>query len=315
MSLISESLCMSRQNLYKTYVHRDLSKELTEDHYQQAIEDVLVAKKGLSGSQVRRELEAGGVHISRDRFYRLVNRNKYTLNSRSRAWKSKPYKLPAAANLIRNKTFRRVYEVLFADYTEIKTDEGPIQLLIVEDLISRYITSFRICDTCKSGPVVEALEESMALKSALNLRYKTIFHTDRGSEFVNHAVQNTALKHDILLSNTGNNHCYDNAYMESLNKTLKYTLGLRVKYATKEDARLDIADKIEHYNQAHKHSSLGKRVPYCVLMNYTAVKSRNPEGKPGSCRPAGRAARTFSKLLAVKIKKINLDNSRRIQKR
>ena len=314
MSLMSENLCMSRQNLYKTYVHRDLSKEIEEHRHQQSIEDVLVANKGLSGSQVRRELEAGGVHISRDGFYRLVNRNKYTLNSRSRAWKSKPYKLQAAANLIKNKTFRRVYEVLFADYTEIKTDEGPVQLLMVEDLISRYITSFRICDTCKSWPVVEALEESMALKSALNLRYQTIFHTDRGSEFVNHAVRNIAFKHDILLSNTGNNHCYDNPYMESLNKTLKYTLGLRVNYTTKEEASLDIAGKIEHYNQAHKHGSLGKRVPYCVLMHYTAVKSRNPEGKRGSCRPAGRAERTFSKSLAVKIKKINLDKSKRPQK-
>lgn len=101
--------------------------------------------------------------------------------------------------------------------------------------------------------------------------------------------------------------------MESLNKTLKYTLGLRVKYTTKEEAILDIEGKIEQYNKAHKHGSLGKRVPYCVLMHYTAVKSRDPEGKPGPCRPASRAARTFSKLLAVKIKKINLDNSRRIQ--
>jgi transposase InsO family protein len=315
MSLISESLGMSRQNLYKTYMHRDLTRERELQRYQQSIEDVLQEKPGQSGSQVRRELDNSGTHIPRDLFYRLVNRHKYTLNSRSRAWKTKPYKLKAARNLIRNKTFRRVFEVLFADYTEIKTDEGSVQLLLVEDLVSRYVTSYRVCDTCLSRPVVEALQESLALKSKLNLHYQTIIHTDRGSEFVNHAVRNLALEHGINLSNTGSNRCYENPYMESLNKTLKYTLGLRTKYRTKEEARTDISRIIGEYNTAHKHGSLGKRVPYRVLMNYTAIKSRNPEGKPGSCRPSGRAARTYSKSLAVKIKKINLDKSRRSHKR
>jgi len=314
LSLISESLGMSRQNLYKTYLHRDPGREIKEQQYKEAIEDVLAGRSGVSGSQARRELEEAGVHIPRDQFYRMVNRNRYTLNSRSRAWKSKPYRSQAAANLIKNKTFRRVFEVLFADYTEIKTDEGPCQLLLIEDLVSRYITSYRICDTCKSWPVIEALEESMALKSRLKLNYQTILHTDRGSEFVNHAVKNTALEHGIQLSNTGNNHCYDNPYVESLNKTLKYTMGLRVRYKTKEEARADIRAIIERYNTAHKHGSLGKRTPYCVLTSYTAKKSRNPEEKPGSCRPAGRAARSYAKSLAVKIKKNNLDKSRRTQK-
>ncbi|MBW6513486.1 MAG: IS3 family transposase [Candidatus Syntrophosphaera sp.] len=314
MSLISESLGMSRQNLYKTYLHRDLSKENTEQQYKQAIEDKLLEKSGLSGSQVRRELSDEGVHIPRDRFYRLVNRNRYTLNSSSRAWKTKPYKSQAASNLIKNRTFRRVFEVLFADYTEIKTDEGPLQLLLMEDLVSRYVTSYQICDTCKAWPVVEALEESMALKARLRLKYQTILHTDRGSEFVNHAVKNTVLEYGIQLSNTGNNHCYDNAYIESLNKTLKYTMGLRIRYKTKEEAKAEIREIINQYNTAHKHSSLGKRIPYCVLTRYTAKKSRNPEVKPGSCHPAGRVARTYAKSLAVKIKKNNLDKNKTTQK-
>ncbi len=314
LSLMSESLCMSRQNMYKTHIHRDLCKEQSEQQYKQAIEDVLGENRGKSGSQIRRELAEEGIHVPRDQFYRIVNRNRYTLNSRSRAWKTKPYKLQAAANMIKNRTFRRVYEVLFADYTEIKTDEGSIQLLLVEDLVSRYVTSYRICDTCKSGPVVEALEESMALKSKLKLNYQTIFHTDRGSEFVNHAVQNMALEHGIILSNTGSNRCFENPFMESLNKTLKYTLGLRVKYNTKAEAISAIREIIERYNTAHKHSSLGKRVPYYVLMNYTAKKSKNPEVKPGSRGPAGRAARTYSKSLAVKVKEIKLDKPRKPKK-
>jgi len=314
MSLISESLGMSRQNLYKTYLHRDLRRERADERYEQAIEEVLVSKSGLSGSQIRRELGAAGIHIPRDRFYQIIKGKKYTLNSRGKGWKTKPYKMPAAANLVKNKTFRRVFEVLFSDYTEIKTDEGPLQLLLMEDLVSRYITAYRISDTCKSGPVVEAMEESMALKSSLKLKYPTVLHTDRGSEFVNHAVRNIADKYSIQLSNTGSNRCFENPYIESLNKTLKFTLGLRVRYATKSEARGAIRAIIERYNTAHKHGSLGKRIPYYVLTGYTAKKSRNPEEKVAPCRPAGRAARIYSKSLSVKIKKIKLDKVKRALK-
>jgi putative transposase len=196
---------------------------------------------------------------------------------------------------------------VLSDYTEIETNEGKLQLLLVEDLVSRYITAFRISNTCKSAPVVEALQESLALKASLRLKYKTIFHTDRGSEFVNNAIKNIAAANNVQLSNTGKNHCYENAYMESLNKTMKHCLGLRVKFATKEDARLSIEAAIFRYNNEHRHSSIGKRVPLSVLMSYTGRKTGKPEGKSGSCHPPGRRARTYSKSLVVKIKKIGLD--------
>ena len=314
LSLIGESLGMSRQNIYKTYLHGDLSKEREEEQARKAICLVLSDQSGLSGSQARRELTERGIHISRDRFYRIVNRNGLTYNSRGQAWKSHRHKLKASPNLVANRTFRRSFEVVFADYTEIKTEEGSLQLLLLEDLFSRSITAYRVSDTCKAGPVVEALEESMALRSSLGLKYPMIFHTDRGSEFVNHAVRNTAAQYGILLSNTGIDRCYENSYMESLNKTLKHTFGLRVVNKTKLEAEAKIAEVIERYNTAHKHGSLGKRVPHRVLMSYTAKKNCRPEVNRGSCHPASRVARTYSKSLSVKVKKNRLDKKKKVPK-
>lgn len=306
-ALFCESNQLSRQNLYKTYLHCDEEKLQRKDRVRDAVISILEERRGLSGTQVRKELLERGISIGRDNFYQIINRYKLTLNSRKKAWRKQHYKGKAATNAIMNKTFRRVFEVLFSDYTEIATNEGKLQLLLVEDLVSRFITAYRISNTCTAAPVVEALQESMALKRSLKLRYSTIFHTDRGSEFVNHALRRIAAQYNVQISNTGKNHCYENAFMESLNKTLKHCLGLRVKFATKEEAYSNIEDAIKRYNYSHHHSSLGKRVPYSVLMSYTGKKPGNRKVKYGSCPHPGRVARKYSKSLAVKIKKIGLD--------
>lgn len=307
MSLFSEVLMISRQNLYKTYLNCNEEKLQCKDHYRDVILSILEERRGLSGTQVYNELQTRGYEIGRDYFYEIVTRYKLTLNSRKKAWKKQHYKSKAATNLVMNRTFHRVFEVLFADYTEINTKEGKLQLLLVEDLVSRYITSYRISNTCTSAPVIEALLESLELKASLKLRYKTIFHTDRGSEFVNHALKSVAASKGVDISNTGKNHCYENAFMESLNKTLKHGMGLRVQFATKKEALEHIEVAINMYNNEHHHSSIGKRVPHSVLMGYTGKKTRKPEGKTRSNPTPRQGTRTYSKSLVVKIKKIGLD--------
>lgn len=299
---------MSRQNFYKTYLHCDLEKLYSKDKVKSAILSILEKYPGFSGSQVRRKLSEQGVQIGRDSFYRLVNDHRLTLNSKKKAWRSKRYKTPAAHNQLINKTFRRVFEVLFSDYTEIDTEEGKLQLLLVEDLVSRFITAYRVNSTCTSAPVAAALQESMELKSSLGLRYQTIFHSDRGSEFVNHTVRNIAMENNVVLSNTGMHRCYENAFMESLNKTLKHSLGLRVKFSTKAEAFECIKMAINTYNFERQHSKLGNRIPYSVLTSYTGKKGNLLSEKAPFCHSSGRVARIYSKSLKVKVKKINVDN-------
>jgi len=307
MTLFSEAGLISRQNLYKTYINCDQTKLDRTERIKDEIIAIQEEHKGWSGARIHKELATRGIKVGRDKFYGIVNRNKLTLNAKRKRWRRQHPVMKPAGNLIINHTYHRVLEVLFGDYTEIQTDEGKLELLLIEDLVSRYVTAYRISNTCTAAPVVEALEESMSLKKSLGLRYSTIFHTDRGSEFVNHAVQNVARKHGLKLSNTGKYHCYENAFMESLNRTLKHSLGLRVKFRTKAEAIEQIEKAIKQYNYAHHHSSIGKRVPYSVLKGYTGKNRGNPEVSEGSCTPPGRGARTFSKSLIVKIKKIGLD--------
>lgn len=311
MSLFSETMGFSRQNLYQTYVHsRDERLSLTAQ-VKTAIEKLLSEHPGWSGSMIYKELRSQGIKIGHDKFYSLVKRYQLTMNARRKFRRHKSYKLKAAPNLIYNRTFYRVFEVLFADYTEIDTSEGKLQLLLVEDLVSRCITASRVSKTCTTAPVLSALEESFQIKASLGLKYQTIVHTDRGSEFVNHAVRSLAVQNNFLLSNTGSHRCYENPYLERLNGTLKYSLGLRVKFTYLDDAILQINAAIAKYNNEHHHSSLGKHVPYIILTSYTGKKSRKPQVNMTSCPLPGQRARIYSKALKVKVKKIDVDSKRK----
>ena len=78
---------MSRQNLYKTYLHCDLEKLYYKDKVKSAILSILEEQPGLSGVQVRRKLSEQGIQIGKDSFYRLVNDYKLTMNSKRKAWR------------------------------------------------------------------------------------------------------------------------------------------------------------------------------------------------------------------------------------
>ena len=307
MSLFCEAVLINRQNLYKTYMNDTNGTMRKKDALKGSLISLSADNEALSGSQLRQFIQSKGVNIGRDAFYKLVKELHLTLNSRKKAWKKQHNSRLPVKNLIMNHTYHRVFEVLFSDYTQIATCEGKLELLLIEDLVSRAIVSYRISNTCTSAPVIEALEESLALKAFFKLRYRTIFHSDKGSEFVNHALRKVAQENNVLVSNTGKGHCYENAFLESLNRTLKHSLGLRKKFKTKREATVTINSVITFYNNEHRHSNIGKRTPYSVLMSYTGKKSKIPDGKERVATTSTKVPRIYSNSLAVKIKPIHIN--------
>ena len=91
-ALFCESNQLSRQNFYKTYLHCDEEKLQRKDRARDAVISILEERRGLSGTQVRKELLERGISIGRDNFYQIINRYKLTLNSRKKAWRKHRYK-------------------------------------------------------------------------------------------------------------------------------------------------------------------------------------------------------------------------------
>ncbi len=90
----------------------------------------------------------------------------------------------------------------------------------------------------------------------------TIFRSDRGCQHTSQVFADFTWDKGITRSVGRAGVCYDNAWAESFNGTLKNERVNRTVYPTREHARIDIVRYIEsRYNQIRLHSALDCRTP------------------------------------------------------
>jgi putative transposase len=139
------------------------------------------------------------------------------------------------------------------DLTEIPTDEGKLYLAAVLDLASRRVPGFAL-DEHHDAPLARA-----ALCMAAAVRggdvAGVIFHSDKGGEYTGHvfALACEALGVTQSMGRVGS--ALDNAAAESFNSTLEHELLSRRHFATKAQARREVAAFIDAYNNRRRHSS------------------------------------------------------------
>ena len=148
---------------------------------------------------------------------------------------------------------------LVGDITYIDTQEGWVYLATVLDCYSKKCIGYAIADHMRTELVTDAL--AMAGRNGHLRRDITVFHSDRGAQYTSQEFADFTGAHGITRSVGRTGICYDNAWAESFNATLKVERVHRVTYTTRESAYQDIARYIElRYNQTRLHSSLG----YCT---------------------------------------------------
>jgi putative transposase len=154
------------------------------------------------------------------------------------------------------------------DITYIDTDQGWLYLACIMDLASRRIVGWSMSERMKADLVLQALQAACwQRKPPPGL----IMHTDRGSQYA--SDRHRQLLKDFCMtqsmSRVGN--CWDNAPMESFFKTLKVERVYQTRYATRDQARLDIVDWIEgFYNRQRRHSAINYQTPVAAEANMAA---------------------------------------------
>ena len=112
----------------------------------------------------------------------------------------------------------------------------------------------------RTSLVTDAL--AMAARNITIHRDVTIFHSDRGSQYTSQEFADFTEGLGVRRSVGRTGVCYDNAWAESFNSTLKVERVNRTAYPTRERARIDISRYIElRYNQIRLHSTLGYITP------------------------------------------------------
>ena len=108
--------------------------------------------------------------------------------------------------------------------------------------------------------ICEAID--MAARRCPYTRGETVFHSDRGCQYTSEQLSQHLGRYEIIASTGRTGVCWDNAWAESFNATLKNERVHRMVYPTRRKAINDIASWIELiYNQTRLHSALGYRTP------------------------------------------------------
>ena len=113
----------------------------------------------------------------------------------------------------------------------------------------------------------------MAVRRCPYTRGETIFHSDRGCQYTSEQFSQHLGRYEIIASTGRTGVCWDNAWAESFNATLKNERVYQMVYPTRSKAIRDIASWIElEYNQKRLHSALGYRTPNEVEEEHRAVR-------------------------------------------
>jgi len=149
---------------------------------------------------------------------------------------------------------------LVGDITYIDTWQGWVYLATVLDCATKKVVGYAMADHMRTSLVVDAL--AMAVKNGHTTPEVTIFHSDRGTQYTSAEFATYTGQVGIIRSVGRTGICYDNAWAESFNATLKKERVHRTSYPTSDRAIKDIARWIElRYNQKRLHSALGYRTP------------------------------------------------------
>ncbi|MDQ1322404.1 MAG: putative transposase, partial [Actinomycetota bacterium] len=119
---------------------------------------------------------------------------------------------------------------------------------------------YAMADHLRTELVADALR--MANRNFAFTAGETVFHSDRGAQYLSTEFAALTKELGVRRSVGRTGICYDNAWAESFNGTLKNERVYRTQYPTREHARKDITRYIElRYNQIRLHSAIGYRTP------------------------------------------------------
>jgi len=187
------------------------------------------------------------------RKYRLVSN--YTLR-RGRSHKSIVNNDETGNIVVREFDGRSKYEVVVSDLTYVKIAGQWRYLCLLLDLCGRKILGSAIGNQ-KNAKLIETAFYSVQT----DLRRIHIFHTDRGSEFKNQAVEQILDAFGIERSLSTKGNPYDNAVAESMYHIIKTEFVFGMEFADLAEFKLLWFDYVNWYNNIRIHGSLNYLTP------------------------------------------------------
>jgi putative transposase len=235
-------------------------RQLEDERLTARIREIHAENRGVYGSpRIHAELRlADGVRVGRKRVERLMRRAGISgLIARRR--ERTTIRVPGVRvceDLVDRAFLAAAPNRLWvADITYLRTWEGWLYLIAVQDVYSRRIVGWSMADHMRTELVTDALQMALQRRRPAP---GLIWHSDQGSQFVSLAFGQQARAAGIAQSMGSRGDCYDNAVAESFFATLKKELIHGRSWPTKAELRTEVFEYIEvFFNRRRRHSTLG----------------------------------------------------------
>jgi transposase InsO family protein len=162
--------------------------------------------------------------------------------------------LPVYPNLLKKRRIRAINEAWVADITYLRIRSSFVYLAAILDLYSRKIVGWAISKRIDTELCVTALRMALETRSARGC----VHHSDRGCQYASAIYVDLLRQNGLQISLSARGNPYDNAFMESFYKTLKYEEVHLWNYETYDDVIQRLPFFLDQvYNRKRLHSSIG----------------------------------------------------------
>lgn len=206
-------------------------------------------------------LRREGVVINHKKVRRIMKEN----NLLVRRKKSKPittqsnHTLQKYPNLVKDIVLTGINQAWVSDITYISLLYEFVYLAVIMDLFSRCCIGWAMSRNPDSQLTLEALNMAIVIRGNVE---GCIHHSDHGVQYAAHVYVERLSDVGMKPSMGEKGNSYENAFAESLIKTIKCEEVYMNEYRTMEDACCNIEQFIDKvYNKKRLHSSIGYKPP------------------------------------------------------
>ena len=241
------------------YESKSCAKPNKDEYTDDVIRIFKANRKSYGTRRIKKALSNEGKIVSRRRIKRIMLEN--GLVSTYTVAKYKVHKTTVNNQIVENSINRKFdnrgcLEVVVSDLTYVRVNGKWHYVCLILDLHNREIIGY------SAGPKKDALLVYQAFATVkYDLSKISIFHTDRGNEFKNNAIDGLLDTFEINRSLSKKGCPYDNAVAEATFKSFKVEFVYPNVFESLEQLKIELFDYVHWYNNIRLHSSLGYLPP------------------------------------------------------
>jgi len=225
------------------------------------IEQIRVTFKRAGYRPLLRHLKRSGVEIGETKLRRIIKKFELQIPPHKKFVRTtnSNHDCIIYPNHIKGMVIDNINQVWASDITYIRINNGFVYLAAILDLYSRKTIGWAISKRIDGALAIDALNMAIQRRGPPK---GVIHHSDRGVQYLCDDYVEVLKKNFFHISCSAKGNPYDNAWLESFMKTLKYDEIYMGSYET----YLDVVEKLpafieEVYNKKRLHSSIGYLPP------------------------------------------------------